>query len=49
MNEDGSFQSDISMLHMPMKLNQRLLDEFNRDGRRLPNGEQFRVDKIYIP
>jgi hypothetical protein len=37
------------MLHMPMKLSKRLVDEFNRDGRKLPNGDEYRADHIYIP
>lgn len=49
MKKDGTVQSNINMLHMPMKLNQQIVDKFKCDGRKLPNGEDFSVNKIYIP
>jgi hypothetical protein len=49
MNEDGSWQVDVSVLHMPIKLSKAMVDQFNAEGRCLPDGAQFRSDEVYIP
>ena len=48
-NEDDSWQIDVSVLHMPIKLSQAMVDQFNAEGRRLPDGAEFRADEVYIP
>ena len=39
----------ISCLHMPLKLSKDFCNQFNEEGRRLPNGESFDPNKLYIP
>ena len=48
-NEDGTWQTDVSVLHIPIKLSQAMVDQFNEEGRRLPDGAEFRADEVYIP
>ena len=48
-NEDGTWQIDVSVLHMPLKLSQAMVEQFNAEGRRLPDGAEFRADEVYIP
>ena len=47
--EDGSFQVDTSVLHMPVKISEAAAKLFNDEGRRLPDGSMFRADEAYIP
>lgn len=48
-NEDDTWQIDVSVLHMPIKISQAMADQFNAEGRRLPDGAEFRADEVYIP
>ena len=48
-NEDGSCQIDASVLHMPVKLSETMVKQFNGEGRRLPDGTKFHADEAYIP
>ena len=48
-NEDGSWQIDASVLHIPIKLSQAMVEQFNAEVRRLPDGAEFHADEVYIP
>jgi hypothetical protein len=46
---DGEFQTDIQVLHMPVKLSTVIANTLNESGRRLPNGDLFDDETLYIP
>ena len=49
LDSHGEFQTDVNVLHMPIKLSTTVANILNKDGRCLKNGDSFDDCTLYIP